>query len=433
MTTRALSFAIPLLLASLALPATQAGAQAPSIRPGMPPEVLSLRTTILSKDDYSRLADQWRAYTKEHPTEAIGFVQLYRAMRYGNQGSQEEREGILRKALEVGPDCPEALEQMAGWTHAYTQDRAEGMGLARRAVELAPAWAEPHFILTSFAAAEGKTAEVRANLRAILEKGGMASPVLDFGHNLLVSAEPNAIVFTNGDNDTYAPMALQAVRGFRPDVAVVNLSLLNIDAYAVNVWKAATWTPPPFTEASIREHLTAWQEGKVGKGRPFSHVLLQDLVERVRSGQWTGPVYMAVTVAPNFLDLAKGHSRIEGLLWRVMPDSWEPPQGSDREKPIEGPRTLDLFRNAFRLDSATDLAYPWGPKSSVGMLMTNYPALLQAAAADAAGRGDLAEAGYALGMALEILDFHGEKDKAKAMAKYWKEIDPGAKVPDRWK
>jgi len=189
----------------------------------------------------------------------------------------------------------------------------------------------------------------------------------DYAKNLLGGLEPNAIIFTNGDNDTFPLWYQQEVERFRTDVRVVNLSLLNTDWYILQLKNeeprgaAKVALPPMYTDEAIRNiQPQVWEDGgklmnilvsqknvmesDLGRepdiktdsvvsfkmdptmrypmdGQVIPLIRVQDFLiyDIIVANQWRRPVYFAITVPEDNRIGIENYLRLEGMVYRVVP------------------------------------------------------------------------------------------------------------------
>jgi hypothetical protein len=183
----------------------------------------------------------------------------------------------------------------------------------------------------------------------------------DYAYNLLQSTGQDAILITNGDNDTFPLWCLQAVYGIRTDVRVVNLSLAQTDWYNLQLKNetpyGAKTVPMNLTDAQLRKlSPVQWEENKTvtfdvpvsaypdsmqtnpdlpdkitisvpptirqqSGNQVITAVKANDLllIDIIKANNWERPIYFSVTVSEDYYIGLSEYLVLEGMAQRVVP------------------------------------------------------------------------------------------------------------------
>ncbi len=376
-----------------------------------PPAILSWRHQVLARERYEELAMEWEAYVKRHPRDAKAWVEWGHALRYS--GKYIESHEKFERAYRVDSRNVAAID---AWMSVKLDAMDEGddwesvHGELARARKLDPEFARTYYSLWRVALFQGDDREAEESLRRVVEIEDMPRPLFDYGRNMVVGAPENAIIITNGDNDTYPPLAYQTITGDRRDVSIVNISLLNTKGYVRHLQRKGV--PIGLSDNEIGK-LTHTKE------KLISAQLQERIFENLKGAGWPRPLFYSVTVAEQNRVLPC-RTVLEGILERIVEASAD--KKGSRE--IDLPKCRELFDTVYRLESLTDPLVDWERELSVAQIGTNYVHVLVEVGKSLVSDGSREEGGRHLYRAVSILGFHHRGEEASELIAWWEREAP---------
>jgi len=178
----------------------------------------------------------WKAEVDLNKTNGTAWYNYYRAargLRNLTTGTAEHTEYLALCAKIVADayaTIPNSFEANAlKW--AEGGNSTELFPYLKKAYEINPDDARIYEDLATYYETVHNKTEYSKSCQLMYTANSMNASILNWGYNMLSEVDQNAIIFTAGDNDTYAAWVVQEAKKFRQDVRIINLSLMMIDDY----------------------------------------------------------------------------------------------------------------------------------------------------------------------------------------------------------
>ncbi|MBD3287345.1 hypothetical protein GF337_00940 [candidate division KSB1 bacterium] len=314
-----------------------------------PQKVYRIVYEVKSDGWYATQAKLWKKEIEKNPQNAKAWQNYYNAVRYGrfeetiNTKSKQEKLQQIIDDMEKGIPGTYEYYFLRQWNSGDIAD----ISYAKKAYNLDPDRPDVYYNFISHYMINGDKENAAKFYKKLYQSGDIVPWLLDYNYNTLMSAAENAILLTNGDNDTYPAEMLQFAKDIRRDVTVLNISMSPVESYLQSKLK------PKGIEIDIK---ALKQSSKKGNSNGFSKsVFIRELCREISEKYPDYPIYFALTVYENHYAPLKKDLYNVGLAFQYSTNRID--NIALLKKNIGEKFRLDYINNEWYLEDAPSMTF----------------------------------------------------------------------------
>ena len=220
---------------------------------------------------YAQQMTLWRRVTEREPKNDEAWLNLYHATRYHILFADKQEDytpltAVWKTVHETIPDS------YADYVLTYFHDKFVGIREMDesahervlqnmvKAIRMQPDKVElyPDYVACLMMTGDGEL--MNDILHRWYESGTYSANLLNYAYNEMVGLEPRAVIFTNGDVDTYSKLILQGGKGLFADVQVVCAPMLYSTPYRETICRQLGISLAGPSDAATAEDYDQWLE-----------------------------------------------------------------------------------------------------------------------------------------------------------------------------
>ena len=332
---------------------------------------------------YLTQARLWQKEVQKNPQNPEAWRNYYLAVRYSRptqftpQAFKEKNQKMKKILTEMGQNVPHSYDYYFLKFYHYNAYKKASLNLLKKAYQIHPNRPELYYFFISNYFTHNQPHQAKSFCQKLYDSKDIIPDLLDYNYNVLASCKKGAILFTNGDNDTYPAWVLQFVKNIRPDITVINTSLaMGYSNYLMHLLKEKNITIDTLKLKKIRRNQ-----------------FLGELIAQIEKSSAQIPIYIALTLSPNYIKALQDSLYIVGLAYRYS------------KRKLDNLALLKRnFAQNFRLDYLRHSWYTenYLAKSTMDMLNINYAVVLSSLVEHLYLSGENAQANFWKQLALMV-------------------------------